>query len=359
MESEAGQLTSPAQRAKILSLMPTRQCTAACNNCGTFSNPHAKTRLTESVVTDAIRQSKALGFEVVVFTGGEATLVGLALFDYIRLAHELGLVTRLVTNGHWGISDAKTTSFISRLVDVGLNEINFSTGDEHVRFVPLERVVRGAVKAAQVGLTTAIMVELTRHRKITRASIETHPFFTEMTRSQVSPAIMISESPWMSMKPDEQVEYPPGVAVDKSNIHVRRGCDSVLSTLTIEADGSAYACCGLGMTLIPELRLGHVHAETLETLSQRAGDDFLKHWIGVEGPERILAWAASIDPSIQWEGMYAHRCQACLRLYTDAAVREVIRKRFEEVVPDVVFLEWLLHHMVPPVAAAASDSVLP
>jgi hypothetical protein len=42
--------------------------------------------------------------------------------------------------------------------------------------------------------------------------------------------------------------------------------------------------------------------------------------------------------------MYAHRCQACIRLYTDPAVRRVVRDHYEEKIADVMCAEWLLYH---------------
>jgi hypothetical protein len=68
--------------------------------------------------------------------------------------------------------------------------------------------------------------------------------------------------------------------------------------------------------------------------------DLLKRWIRMEGPERIVAWAATKDTSIEWEGMYAHRCQACLRLYKDPAIRDVVAEHFMEKMPDLIFGEF-------------------
>ena len=56
---------------------------------------------------------------------------------------------------------------------------------------------------------------------------------------------------------------------------------------------------------------------------------------------------ATFHPSIKWENMYAHRCQACIRLYADKSVREVILKNAERMVPDVVAREWLLFAFEP------------
>ncbi|MBB4910085.1 hypothetical protein [Actinophytocola algeriensis] len=54
-----------------------------------------------------------------------------------------------------------------------------------------------------------------------------------------------------------------------------------------------------------------------------------------------------MDPSIEWENMYAHRCQACKRLYSDEAVRAVIAAHHQKKIADVLFKEWLLFYFRP------------
>jgi hypothetical protein len=94
--------------------------------------------------------------------------------------------------------------------------------------------------------------------------------------------------------------------------------------------------------------VGRVGVTTIGEADRAAEDDLLKRWIRVEGPERILAWASDHDASIEWENMYAHRCQACMRLYKDPAVRAVIATHYKEKVADVVAGEWLLYNYEGP-----------
>jgi hypothetical protein len=64
--------------------------------------------------------------------------------------------------------------------------------------------------------------------------------------------------------------------------------------------------------------------------------------IHAEGPERILAWAATHDPSIEWEHRYAHQCQACVRVFRDSKVRAVIAAHGHAKMPEIAFVESLL-----------------
>ena len=112
---------SAEPRPKVLSIMPTYRCTAACTDCGTFSSPartHAS--LDAEVVTRVIDQAGAAGYRGVVFTGGEATLALDIVLTGIAQARALGMGTRLVTNGWWADTDAAAAEFVDRLRSAGL-----------------------------------------------------------------------------------------------------------------------------------------------------------------------------------------------------------------------------------------------
>jgi hypothetical protein len=103
----------------------------------------------------------------------------------------------------------------------------------------------------------------------------------------------------MPLSPSTIHKYPEGTAANRSNLAMRKGCDSILSTTTVQVDGTIAACCGLGMRLIPELQLGNVRDTELIDAQQKAENDFLKRWIRAEGQERILEWASTHDPEIE------------------------------------------------------------
>jgi organic radical activating enzyme len=342
----------PLPQNKTLSIMPTFQCTAACRHCGTISSPRENTWLSLEYIISAIRQAACQGYKVVVFTGGEPTLAGDDLLVGIQTAASCGLTVRMVTNAHWATEDSIAAQYIEKLVDAGLNEINYSTGDQHARFVPITNIIRATRVATGAGLMVAIMIETVKDRVITRATLEEDTRFQQILRDVPTAIIKIHESPWMPLGPKRVNHYTDGMAVNSKNLPLCKGCDSVLSTTTVQADGSIGACCGLGMRLIPELQIGHISGTSLAQADKAAADDFLKRWIRAEGPEKILAWAASHDCTIEWENMYAHRCQACLRLYKDPKVRAVIAKDHTEKLVDVMFAEWLLYHYEQTTAAS-------
>lgn len=340
LESTASHRRTFVRGARTLSIMPTYTCTAACSNCASLSSPEVRDRLPLQTILDAITQAKALGFYNVVFTGGEATLRWKDLLQGIAHAHALGFPTRLVTNAHWATGPEEAGRRIEALLASGLSEINYSTGDEHARFVPLERVAHASVAAVRQGMRVWVMVETRESRTITAAAIREHPVVMVMTEDERK-RIEIVESPWMPLDPSAIEAYPEGMAAHRLNFKGHSACDNVLQTYTVQADGKVGACCGIGMRLIPELNVTTVNTpDFLHVACEEAEEDFLKIWIHYKGPEQVLAWAARRDPSIEWEGLYAHRCQACARVYQDPKVAKVVREHHLEMVADVLQSAW-------------------
>lgn len=332
---------------RTLSVMPTYACPAQCKHCGTVSSPHDRNNIALETMLSAIDQANKLGFLNVVFTGGEPTLRWVNLVEAIRHASRLQMPTRLVTNAHWATNEEEATHRVRELVDAGLREINYSTGDEHVRFIPLDNVANGIVSALKHSLTLAVMIELRAIRSITKETLLENPKIKLVSKMDKD-RIKVIESPWMPLDPSAIERYPEGIAINRNNIASTGGCDSVLQTYVVQADGRIGACCGLGMRITPELNVGVSNGEHfLQNSVRDAESDLLKLLLRYKGPEKLLAWAATKDMEITWENLYAHKCQACLRLYKDPKVGRVIRQYHNELIADVLQAAWIEEEFFP------------
>lgn len=248
---------APIRQGRTLSIMPTWKCTAECGHCGTLSSPRERTSLSLDVMLSAIDEAADLGYQVVVFTGGEPTLAGRSLLTAIRRAASYGMTTRIVTNCYWAAKDVTAKRRADSFVRAGLREINFSTGDQHARFVPVENVLRATRAAIEAGLRTIIiMVETVKDRNITKQTIAQHPKWLQLREDYPGIVPLIQESPWMPLDPRHVTKYNNGFTVDHSNLATRNGCTNVLTTTTLQANGSLGACCGLGRNSSPSCSLG-------------------------------------------------------------------------------------------------------
>ncbi|MCX4821243.1 4Fe-4S cluster-binding domain-containing protein [Streptomyces sp. NBC_01142] len=336
-------ILDPLPQPRVLSLLLTLRCTAECGECGTHSSPRVRTRLPEEEAARLIDEAAADSYNLVAFTGGEPMLYGIGLRRLIQRTTDHAMPSRMVSNAFWARTPDKAARALAPLAAAGLGELSVSTGDEHARFVPVERVLHAVRAGIDRGLNCAVMIETRSANRVTRRTLCEHPLFRETFTPREEESITFCESPWMPLDEHEQYSYPDGMTVNSGNLFRRTGCDSVIDTVTVLADGRIMACCGLGTQAIPELQVGHVSTGGVHESRLRAEADFLKRWIRDEGPERILAWAAARDPRIVWEDQYAHRCQACKRLYSDPMVADAVREHYEEKVLDVLTSEWLMH----------------
>ncbi|RBL08139.1 radical SAM protein [Xanthomonas oryzae] len=325
--TKAGKITSIVSQPKTLSIMLTYACPAECRDCGTLSSPRSKEQIGIEQAKRYMNEVHEMGdFQVVVFTGGEATLRWKDLVEGIRHASGLGLTARLVTNAHWANRVDTTSTKLSELVAAGLTEINFSTGDEHARFISLDRVALATKVALEFGLRVCVMIEQRADRTVTQEMFEAHQLVSGIAK-QDRHRLSIVESPWMPLDPLEKADYESLLSRGEEGID--RPCTNVLSTYTIQADGRIGACCGLGMRQIDELNIGHI-GDQLQVVRSLAESDVIKLAIRYLGPEYLLRWSEKWLPDLNWRDMYAHHCQACARVYSDSAVKDVLMANLDD-----------------------------
>jgi MoaA/NifB/PqqE/SkfB family radical SAM enzyme len=321
---------------EVVTILGTYKCTAACEHCCFGSNPYLTKRLDLADILAFIREGARYSHcKVVVFSGGECFLLRDDLVTAVRYATSLGLATRCVTNGYWAKSLRHGRRRLQDLVDAGLKEINVSTGDFHQQWVAQETVVNAACLSVELGIAhTLIVVELQATRRVTAEKLSSDPRIQRLLTDPGAHFQMI-ESPWMPTDYRDRIDQPADRLLSRRTLHLRGGCETVLKTIVVTPERRFGYCCGLTRERIPELNAPW-DGESLDELVLAGSRDFMKIWLHVDGPERILAWAAEKNPGIDWENRYAHHCHACLALFADPLVRDVIRSHYRERVDDVL-----------------------
>ena len=80
----------------------------------------------------------------------------------------------------WASTLKSATVVLEKMVAAGLTEMNFSTGDSHVEFVPIENIIIGSYVSRSLGLSTSIMVETSGACTVTKETLITHPLYQEL-----------------------------------------------------------------------------------------------------------------------------------------------------------------------------------
>jgi hypothetical protein len=326
-------------RPQILSLITTHQCTAACDHCCFTCTPKVTKAIPVPRLFTLIDEAVLLpSMRVVVFTGGECFLLGKNLDRLIAHANRYEMITRCVTNGYWARTIRAARSKADALRRAGLKEINFSTGSFHARYVPTDRIVNAAIASVEAGFTTLINAEICNDDGFTTEFLTEHPV---ISRYLSDGRLRLQRNVWIENaegRGNAKINHTPERS--RFNADRKSGCQTVLNVLAVTPDQHLVACCGLHLESIPDLHLGSVACASIQDVLSQAPDDFLKIWMHVDGPERILEFVRSYDPSYELPLDSVHPCTTCLHLYKDPHALEIIARHYK-VVEDDVIERWL------------------
>jgi len=131
---------------EILTIGLTYRCQCKCVHCSSnVPNRSNNQELETSLVKSIIDQAKRLGIFRITFFGGEP-LLRKDIIDLVKYAHDIGMITRINTNG-WLLS----SKLISELKEAGLNLCDVSIDDpdpsihDRLRGLPglYQKVIKG------------------------------------------------------------------------------------------------------------------------------------------------------------------------------------------------------------------------
>jgi len=339
----------PGNIPSVASFVTTYACTAECPNCAFGCSPHESSvnRIPREDLLKYTAELAGLGtIELVTFTGGEPFLLEKDLVDATTVAAEQGVNVRCVTNGYWAKNLPEARRRLRELEEAGLTGLNLSTGDYHQQSVPLERVVYAVEAAVELNIKTVVAVERHRGADFTQEDFLKLPAIEELRNDDSgNPAPEVVGDAWASVNPwlSEEEKHVKEDLLTEDDLSELSGCSSVLESVSITPDLELAMCCGITAGCIPEMAVGNLRDERFASLYQRGLYDLVKIWLNVEGPAKILDWAENKDPSIDWQGRFAHPCELCRFLYYDPGVQQVLTEHYAEKKADILLRFCTLH----------------
>lgn len=316
---------------RLAAILMTYQCTAKCDECCFSCSPSLKnTALSYEKIKSFLDQiSEIPSIKIVVFTGGECFINFHLLKKCIRYAHDIGLMTRCVTNGFWANSIENARRKIKELKAEGLSELNFSTGDSHQEFIPIEKVLNGVIACAEEKLEVCVSVETNDSKNFKVEDFINHPLFLENIKSStLEEFVDIIPATWVSFHSDNTYIFDSNLSYEDT------GCNGMFDTIALEGRGDIMGCCGLTSNDIKELHLGKLTDNNLSEMLFEHQSDFIKIWIFVEGAKKVFeqasAWAGEIPE------VYAHKCLYCAYLYNNPKLLKAIQENYQEVQEDIL-----------------------
>lgn len=285
---------------------------------------------------------------VIVFSGGESTLLGEDLLKALRLCKEHGIITRLVTNVFWATSPEAAEAKLKELREAGLNELNISTDDYHLPYISLQKV-RYAFDAARkidflsVALCNAYGPEswLTperinqefgngeqmKHRYDANGRAMVHE------RKQGETLVLLSNGLSMKLgRGKEGLEESEVVPTPLSQLYEFAdsigGCPWALRSSAVSSKGHYVSCCGFEVEDNPILDYGDLAKQPLSELLDRADNDLISNMISIYGPVTLMKILKDVAPNeVSFpRPTYRGYCEVCEDLVSIKQNRDALYK---------------------------------
>ena len=316
---------------RILSILTTRRCTAACDHCCVGASPRATAAIPVARIHGLIDEATRVpSLHRIVFTGGECFLLGKDLDALVSHAHDAGFGTRVITNGYWAVSAAAARTRLHALHNAGLDEIMLSTGDFHQRFVPVQRIVHAAQAAAAEGLGTRISVE-----ECDQSDFDGEYFREELQREIAAGSVCIASSAWIADAGGRsQTVITHGRTIADRAPMAAAACDQIMTVISVTPNQMLTACCGFPMEELPQLHIGSIADRPLDEVLRDAPNELMKMWLHVAGPAGIAEFVARYIPGFRLE-QTASICQSCVALQRDDAAMRVLAAHGAEIAQQI------------------------
>jgi MoaA/NifB/PqqE/SkfB family radical SAM enzyme len=308
-----------------ITLFVTLRCTAACDNCCFGCTPTQGRSMTLEEMMNYVDMSLEAypdTLKSLDLTGGECMLLGKNIDKILAYGKSKGLKGSMVSNAFWATDYDKAYKTLKRLKRNGLTQIALSTGKDHNAYVPWKNVRNAAVAASHLGLVTELRVE---YQYGFRTILDEFYRDAEVMDLVNSGKIIFTKNVWMRYH--NKRKKPRNVKLRYYNFDECTPCKFLFSKIIINPYGEVYACCGIGVCHIPQMRLGNVNKEPIQTIYERAFDDFLKIWLYTHGPKAILKYVhEKTGQAFNWYS--THACDMCRAIFMDKTILPVVRENF-------------------------------
>lgn len=324
----------------ILTFSTTDQCNVRCAHCLAMCTPTQTAMLTaEEMYESYLSIAATRPVTVVVFTGGEPTLLGEELLEAIARISLEGPLTRVVTNASWAVDDNAARSMVHKLRSVGLDEINLSMDDYHAAWVPSENVKRAYEACRGQGFLSVVLALAEGPRStITKEWIQQN--IDSAVRAVDLQSYRVGIRPPRS---DDGTLYEiachgysrvgrargfgtDDIVPDESMSTQHYCCSEVLREPVIDARLDVGICCGLRIKNNRILRIGSLRDSTYEELVDQAQNDLFVRAIRLLGPRYLLDVAKAMDSEVRVREQYAGICEVCEDVTSSRRVLDALEK---------------------------------
>lgn len=322
-----------------VTFLTTNTCTAACDHCSVHSSPTRKGKLTATQMIATIDQLIEVGeMRLIVFAGGEPTLLGKDLLDTIAYADSRGLMTRMVTNAHWATSNRSARAKLLELREAGLRELNISCDDYHTPFIPLQRIAWAWHASKDLGFDSVVIAsasgpasELTPDRIRELLGEEIPDFYdsegvgTSQLPIKDGSVRIISNANIARLGRGKTIPIHH-LKVPKQQRELDVRCPWIGGSPAVSPENHLLSCCGMEANRKPHLDYGNLGGKHVRSLLADAEKDTMVAALHELGPFRIMKMLQRFEPTASFWTHYTGICELCEDIFGRPDIVQLLHK---------------------------------
>jgi hypothetical protein len=236
----------------------TYTCNLKCDSCFLYCGPEAEGTFTIGALRKVFDEIARIGtVEWVYFEGGEPFLFYPLLAEALRISHDMGLKSGIVTNSYWATSEEDAGLWLKPLCDLKVADLSVSDDLFHHGEEKANPAKTAFVAAKKLGLpVNAICIEepaVSKDEERDKGAPVIGGNVKFRGRAVEKLTSGLPERPWRELNkcPYEELEAPKRVHVDPcGNVHVCQGLsmgnmwETPLSALIENYDAGSHPVCG-------------------------------------------------------------------------------------------------------------------
>ncbi|MFW6118463.1 MAG: radical SAM protein [Chloroflexota bacterium] len=235
------------------------KCDLECDHCFVYSSPQAEGTFTLDQLKKVFDElAKIETVQQVYFEGGEPFLFYPLMYEGIRIAHDMGLNTGIVTNAYWATSVEDAELWLKPLRELGLSDISISDDEFHYEAKEASPAKHALNAARRLGISSgSISIDKpTVEEGIDKEQDKGKPVIGggAVFRGRAVEKLVegLPRRPWeeFSECPYEDLKNPERVHIDAyGNIHLCQGLsmgnmwDAPLSRIVKQYDADSHPIC--------------------------------------------------------------------------------------------------------------------
>jgi organic radical activating enzyme len=273
------------------------QCNISCGHCVSSGASHRNGKMSLERAEAIIEDMAFCHVTGISFTAGEPFLFFDDMIRLVKLCHERGIYSRVVTNGFWANIPERSDNIVSGLMGCGLSQLRISCSRWHQKHIPYENIVNAASSCQRVGLDYFIS------------------FVTDFSKQDDSLEQFLRDNR-LKFFPEPVIYFGRAKTLNPERIFTDYQPNICPMNPYLSPDLDMFACCDGGnrFTETDFLYLGNLEDHPIDALFRKKEENILYNLIGSMGLTNIASFLGFKASDI----VQYRRCELCERLFNSA-----------------------------------------